>query len=46
LDIVVLSRDGAPQASNSDLTKALQTHWHRVAKQLAKHLAKQQCAKA
>lgn len=46
LDIVVLGRDGAPQASNSELTAALQSHWQRVAKQLAKHLAKQQCAEA
>jgi ribonuclease P protein component len=36
LDIVVLSRKGAPQASNPELTAALQTHWQRLIKQLAK----------
>lgn len=41
LDIVVLSRNGAPQASNPELISALQTHWQRVAKQLAKQVAKQ-----
>jgi len=46
LDIVVLSRNAAPQASNSELASALQTHWQRIAKQLAKQLVKQQCAKA
>jgi len=46
LDIVVLSRNAAPQASNSELALALQTHWQRIAKQLAKHQVKQQCAKA
>lgn len=50
LDIVVLSRNGAPQASNSELTESLQTHWQRVAKQLARHLAKhpakEKCAQA
>jgi len=41
LDIVVLSRNGALQASNAELTSSLQTHWQRLAKQLAK----EQCAK-
>ena len=36
LDIVVMSRDGAPQASNPELTAALQTHWRRIAKQCAR----------
>jgi len=46
LDIVVLSRNAAPQASNPELVIALQTHWQRVATQLAKQLKKQQCVKA
>ena len=36
LDIVVMGRDGAPLASNSELLLALQTHWQRVAKKCAK----------
>jgi len=36
LDIVVMSRNGAPHASNPELTSALLTHWRRVAKQCAK----------
>jgi ribonuclease P protein component len=46
LDIVVLSRNGAPQASNPELTQALQIHWQRIAKQLSKQLAKQQVKKS
>ncbi len=42
LDIVVLSRNAALRASNPELTAALQIHWQRIAKQLAK----QQCKKA
>jgi len=42
LDLVVLSRNATSQASNSELTSALQIHWQRIAKQLAK----QQCVKA
>lgn len=42
LDLVVLSRNAAPQASNSELISALQIHWQQIAKQLAK----QQCAKS
>ncbi len=45
LDIVVLSRNGAPQASNAELAISLQSHWQKVVKQLAKQRAKQQCAK-
>ena len=41
LDIVVLSRNAAPQASNPELTSALQTHWQRIARQLAKQLVQQ-----
>jgi len=41
LDIVVLSRNGAPQASNPELFSALQTHWQRVAQQRAKQVVKQ-----
>ncbi|MCF6337715.1 MAG: ribonuclease P protein component [Gammaproteobacteria bacterium] len=41
LDIVVLSRNAAPYASNSELVLALQTHWQRTAKQQAKRLEKQ-----
>jgi ribonuclease P protein component len=36
LDIVVLSRNGAPQASNPQLRNSLQTHWQRVARKCAK----------
>lgn len=36
LDIVVMSRNGAPQASNPQLLTALQTHWQRVAKKCVK----------
>jgi len=36
LDIVVLSRNGALQASNPELTSALQTHWQQVVKKCAK----------
>jgi ribonuclease P protein component len=36
LDIVVMSRNGAAQASNPELLAALQTHWQRVAKKCAK----------
>ncbi len=46
LDIVVLSRNAAPQASNPELVSSLQIHWQRVTKQLVKQLKKQQCAKA
>jgi len=35
LDIVVLSRNAALHASNSELVLALQTHWQRTAKQQA-----------
>ncbi|NOX92964.1 MAG: ribonuclease P protein component [Gammaproteobacteria bacterium] len=38
LDIVVLSRNATSQASNPELVSALQTHWQRIAKQLAKQL--------
>ncbi len=41
LDIVVLSRNGAPQADNPELTESLHVHWERIAKQLSKQLAKQ-----
>ncbi len=41
LDIVVLSRNAAPHASNSELVLALQTHWQRTTKQQAKRLEKQ-----
>jgi ribonuclease P protein component len=33
LDIVVLARDSARQASNAELVKSLQTHWRRLIKQ-------------
>jgi len=38
LDIVVLSRNAAPQASNPELASSLRIHWQRIAKQLAKQL--------
>jgi ribonuclease P protein component len=36
LDIVVMSRNGAVQASNPEILNALQTHWQRVTKKCAK----------